>query len=150
MLRALLFAALVLLPGSACAADRDIFAAMIDGFIRPGYADFAANASAMRDSAAALCTTPGADALATARENFATLVNSWSRIEIIRFGPVVADNRLERIFFWPDRRGIGLRQVQAVLADQDATAIDVETLRAKSVAVQGLGALEFTLFGTGS
>jgi len=150
MLRALLFAALVLLPGSANAADRDIFAAMIDGFIRPGYADFAANASAMRDSAAALCTTPGAEALATARENFATLVNSWSRIEIIRFGPVVADNRLERIFFWPDRRGIGLRQVQSVLAEKDPTVLNVETLRAKSVAVQGLGALEFVLFGNGS
>jgi predicted lipoprotein len=150
MLRAVLMAAVVMLPGAACAADRDIFAAMIDGFIRPGYADLAARASAMRASADTLCAAPGEGALESSRSDFAALVAAWSRIEIVRFGPIVADNRLERIFFWPDRRGIGLRQVQAVLAEEDATALDPDSLRAKSVAVQGLGALEFVLFGTGS
>lgn len=149
MLRALL-AVLVLLPGAVRAADRDIFAAMITGFILPGYSDFVDKSADMRMSAEALCAAPGEPALAAARENFAVLVAAWSRIEIIRFGPIVAENRLERIFFWPDRRGIGLRQVQAVLGDKDATALDVTTLRAKSVAVQGLGALEFVLFGAGS
>ena len=52
--------------------------------------------------------------------------------------------------FWPDRKGIALRQVQAILAKQDATATDPATLKTKSVAVQGLGALEYVLFGTGA
>jgi predicted lipoprotein len=68
----------------------------------------------------------------------------------IRFGPVTEENRLERILFWPDRKGIGLKQVQAAIAGEDATAADPQTLPGKSVAMQGLGALEFVLFGTGS
>ena len=67
-----------------------------------------------------------------------------------RFGPVTQENRLERILFWPDRKGTGLKQVQAALAGKDATVTDPATLKDKSVAVQGLGALEFILFGTGS
>ena len=47
-------------------------------------------------------------------------------------------------------QGLGLKQVQAVLASQDATAADPATLAGKSVAMQGLGALEFVLFGTGA
>ena len=54
------------------------------------------------------------------------------------------------MLFWPDRKGIGLKQVQAALADKDATAADPATLAGKSVAMQGLGALEFVLFGTGA
>jgi predicted lipoprotein len=40
--------------------------------------------------------------------------------------------------------------VQELLAKQDPTATDAATLRGKSVAMQGLQALEFVLYGTGS
>jgi predicted lipoprotein len=63
---------------------------------------------------------------------------------------VIEDKRLERFSFWPDPKGIGLRQVQELLAKKDATASDAATLKGKSVAMQGLQALEFVLFGTGS
>lgn len=52
------------------------------------------------------------------------------------------------MLFWPDRKGIGLKQVQATLFASDAAAADPAQLPAKSVAMQGLGALEFVLFGT--
>ena len=54
------------------------------------------------------------------------------------------------MLFWPDRKGIGLKQVQAALAAKDPTAADAAQLAGKSVAMQGLGALEFVLFGTGA
>lgn len=60
------------------------------------------------------------------------------------------NNSAERLLFWPDRRGLGLRQVQALLSAVDATATAVATLREKSAAVQGFGALEFVLHGTGA
>jgi predicted lipoprotein len=41
-----------------------------------------------------------------------------------------------------------LRQVQALLAQKDPAATDPKGLRAKSVALQGLNALEFVLFGS--
>ena len=60
------------------------------------------------------------------------------------------ENRLERILFWPDRKSTGLKQVQRALAEKDATATNPAKLKGKSVAMQGLGALEFVLFGTGA
>ncbi len=54
------------------------------------------------------------------------------------------------MLFWPDRKGTGLKQVQAALASKDPTAADAAQLAGKSVAMQGLGALEFVLYGTGS
>jgi predicted lipoprotein len=54
------------------------------------------------------------------------------------------------MLFWPDRKSIGLKQVQAALAEKDATATDPAQLAKKSVAMQGFGALEFVLYGTGA
>lgn len=122
----------------------------VAGFVRPGYARFEATADALARKTAALCGAPSAAVLEEARSAFAATVAAWSRIEVIRFGPVVEDNRLERILFWPDRKGIGLRQVQAILAAEDPDLTDPEKLSVKSVAVQGLGALDFVLAGSGS
>jgi predicted lipoprotein len=85
-----------------------------------------------------------------ARSAFADVVVSHATIEWIRIGPVTEDNRLERLLFWPDRKGIALKQVQAVLAEADESATDAAQLGQKSVAVQGVTALEFVLHGTGS
>ncbi len=128
----------------------DIVTASIDGFIRPGYSAFHDSAAQLLQASAALCAAPSQPALDSARTAFGAAVDAWSRIEIIRFGPVTEENRLERILFWPDRKGTGLKQVQAALAGQDPSAADAAQLADKSVAMQGLGAMEFVLFGTGS
>jgi hypothetical protein len=94
----------------------------------------------------AFCAAPGAETLAAARGAFRDLVSAFSRVEMYRFGPGRQDNRLARLNFWPDRRGLGMRQVRRILAEQDASATDPATLRGKSVAVQGLSALEQVLF----
>jgi len=122
----------------------------IDKAIRPGFASFAAYTDEMKERVQGLCAGPSAENLAVVRERFADVVPSWSRIELYRFGPLMEENRSDRILFWPDRKGIALKQVQEILATKDETAITPETLQQKSVAVQGLGALEYALFGTGS
>ena len=122
----------------------------IDGAIRPGYAAFADAADEANSAMGDLCTLPAGENLEGAREAFADLVRAWSRIEFVQFGPVMEDNRGARILFFPDRRGIGLRQVQAILADKDESATTQAGLAEKSVAVQGLGALEYVLHGTGA
>jgi predicted lipoprotein len=136
-------------PASATKAQ-DIVARSIDGFIRPGYQALHQSTSALYEAGKTLCIAPSQTALDADRAAFGKTVDAWSRIEIIRFGPVTEQNRLERILFWPDRKGTGLKQVQAALAGKDPTATDVAQLAQKSVAMQGLGALEFILYGTGS
>ncbi|TFF24907.1 peptidase M75, Imelysin [Jiella endophytica] len=122
----------------------------VDGTIRPGYAAFADAAEETRGAMDDLCSLPNGENVQGAREAFAELVRSWSRIEFIQFGPVMDDNRGSRILFFPDRRSIGLKQVQAILADKDESATSPDELAGKSVAVQGLGALEYVLYGTGA
>ena len=97
-----------------------------------------------------LCDAPSQGELDAARAEFSATVDAWSSAEIIGFGPIKENNRLERMLFWPDRKSIGLKQVQAALSDKDPTATDPAQLAGKSVAMQGLGALEFVLFGDGA
>lgn len=115
--------------------------------IRPGYDAFAAKAALLKEKTDDLCAQPSKAALAAAKSAFAETVENWSRVEIFRFGPVNHDHRYERLFFWPDPKGIGLRQVRRVLADKDESVLLPETLVQKSVALQGLPALEYLLYG---
>ncbi len=140
-------------PAPAQAAGRDVAAILqgaVEGFIRPAYRAFRDRAQGLADTMNALCEKPSNEALDAARDSFRKTVRAWGQAEIIRFGPITEENRLERILFFPDRRGLGLRQVQAALAAKDETAADVATLSAKSVAMQGLGALEYLVWGEGS
>lgn len=138
-----------LLTGSAMAKESQTIQKTIDGFIRPAYAEFAASTETLKGEVQALCQNPSAATLEKARGAFTDTVSAWGQVELIRFGPVTETNRLERILYWPDRKGIGLKQVQAAIASEDATATDAAALAGKSVAMQGLGALEFVLYGTG-
>ncbi|APH70534.1 imelysin family protein [Aquibium oceanicum] len=128
----------------------EMVAGALHGYIQPAYRAFATAADALHERVETLCQEPSAETLEAARAGFDEAVQAWAGIELVRFGPVTQDNRLERIFYWPDRRSIGLKQVQGILATEDASATSLDTLVQKSVAVQGFGALEFSLFGTGS
>ncbi len=83
------------------------------------------------------------------RQRFDDVVDAWFRIYFLRFGPLVEENRFERIYFWPDPRGVILRQVGALLGEADPESLDPDRLAEKSVAVHGLPALEYAIFGSG-
>lgn len=134
----------------ADAEIRAVIAKAVDGFIRPGYRDFHAATDMLASDMDALCTTPSPEALAEAKAAFAEAARSWAHIEIVRTGPAIEDNRFERILFYPDRKSTGLKQVQALLAKPDNSITAPDGLAGKSVAMQGFGALEFVLAGTGS
>jgi hypothetical protein len=137
-------------PAFAEADHGAIARAALSEVIRPGYADLVEATAALDGKVEALCQTPSTASLDQAKEAFAATVMSWSRVAIFRFGPVIKAHRYARLFFWPDPKGIGLRQVQRVLADKNETATAPETLAKKSVALQGLPALEYLLYGPGA
>jgi uncharacterized protein len=132
------------------AAVTKVMTAAVDGFIRPGYAVFRMSADDMAATMKTLCEAPSRAHHDAAKAGFGKLAASWAHVEIVRTGPAIEQNRFERILFYPDRKSTGLKQVQAVLSKSDETATDPKTLATKSVATQGLGALEYLLFGTGS
>lgn len=142
--------AVVLSTASPARAEISTIHDAVDGFIRPAYAAFADATRTEREALTRLCATPSKEALDESRQGFVAAVEAWGAVETIRIGPITKDNRLERVLYWPDRKSIGLKQVQAAIAGEDESAADPAKLPAKSVAMQGLGALEFVLFGTGS
>ncbi|MEM5471508.1 imelysin family protein [Hoeflea sp. AS60] len=149
--------ALVASAGAAL-ADQDttrppigpVLERMLVDYIRPGYAAVNVAASDLTAAVTALCSAPSDENLQASRSAFRAAVDGWARIEWLRLGPVMSDNRLERILFFPDRKGTGRKQVQAAIASKDESVTEVSTLAGQSVAMQGLGALEFILFGSGS
>ncbi len=152
-MRHLAGAAVVALTAASPAAGADVGAvteAVIVSHIQPSYERLASEFDLLTLAIDDLCTAPGAPALAAARAAFGEAVAAWSRIAHIRFGPVAEDNRYERIHFWPDRRGIGVRQTRRLIAAADETLLDPARLMQQSVAVQGLGALEIALFDAGA
>lgn len=137
-------------PASASVKASDVIQRAIDGFVRPAYANLHDHADTLAKAMDTLCRAPSQGNLDAAHAEFSATVAAWSSAEIIGFGPIKENNRLERMLYWPDRKSIGLKQVQAALAGKDPTATDPAQLAGKSVAMQGLGALEFMLYGDGA
>jgi predicted lipoprotein len=74
------------------------------------------------------------------------VVAHWGAVEQINFGPATMDHRLDRFLFFPDRRGLGARQVAKALETRDATLLDAAALGGRSVGLQSLSALDIVLF----
>lgn len=137
--------------GTSTAFDLDqVMQDMADRFIRPGYAEFADKSGLLAAAQKQLCAAPSLASVDTAKLAFADAALAFAKVESFRAGPIVQENRLERVLFYPDRKGTGLKQVQATLSEKDETVTSASSLASKSVAMQGLGALEFVLFGSGA
>jgi len=126
----------------------DIGARLVTGYIAPATQRFADAGAQLASRLQGWCAQPDAAGQSAIAGDFANLAEAWSGIEFLRFGPLVAANRFERIFFWPDARGVMLRQVPALLKQPDV-ARNAELLAGRSVAVQGLPALEYVLYRDG-
>ena len=146
----LMFLAISVLTARAETTVETILLNTLEGYIRPSYAELKTTTDTLAVSVETLCKAPSAQGLGKAQSDFKKVLSDWSKIEWFRTGAVMSDNRIERMFYFPDRKGLGLKQVQAALAAKDESATKAETLRSKSVAMQGLGASEFLLFGSGS
>lgn len=121
---------------------------LLHNYIAPAMRDFQLTADGLRGNLESWCAAPTAQGRQAVAAGYAKLLQAWSGIEFLRFGPLVAANRYERINFWPDPRGIALRQVQGLLA-QSGPVPDARALARNSVAVQGLPALEYVLYREG-
>jgi uncharacterized protein len=117
--------------------------------IRPGYAAFSKASKSLVAATDELCAKPSETALIATRAAFKSVALSWARVEHLRFGPIMDDKRHDRMMFWPDPKGLARRQVESALTKPDDTLFD-QRLAQKSIALQGLNALDTVLFASGS
>ena len=122
----------------------------VDEVIRPGYRNMQQSAARLTTAMNDLCAFGTQQTLDRAKSAFDDTIRYWSTIEIVQTGPVIQDNLFEHILFYPDRKGVGLKQVQALIAKADPKDATVDAIAGKSVALQGLTALEYVLYGNGS
>ncbi|CAB3853314.1 imelysin family protein [Achromobacter anxifer] len=135
-------------PWTAQAAPpADLGERLARDYARPAVAKMADAASALEGALGGWCGQPGAANAARVKQAFENLALAWSGVEFLRFGPLVQANRYERLAFWPDTRGVMPKQVQTLIAAQDGALLVPGALAGRSVAVQGLPALEYVLYG---
>lgn len=77
----------------------------------------------------------------TLQQAYAEAVIAFSQLEILQIGQLLEANRLKRLFYWPDRKMAGLRQLDKFRTSLDNTSLTLIDLQSKSVALQGFPAL---------
>ncbi len=135
------------LAGPAWPAD---FSANVDGvirtYIRPAAERMAVASAKLPDAVSVVCSEPSDATRSAFAEAYGETVVSFARVGFLRFGPLVEEDRLSRLAFLPDARGTAQRQIRKVFAARDQKVTDAATLTGKSVALQGLTALQLIAF----
>jgi hypothetical protein len=81
----------------------------LEQHIVPGYSRLAEAAKQLSRTLDQTCAKPFTSRPKAVDAAFDNMVTAWGRIEHINFGPITSENRLERILFFPDRRGLSGR-----------------------------------------
>lgn len=116
------------------------------------YESLAGAAKGITDATDELCEHTSAPNVEAARQAWQDTMALWQQAHVVRFGPVRHDDRVLRIQFWPDPRDLVARNIDDLLKYDPAAPlpqIDVESIHDGSVALQGLPALEYLLYGNG-
>ncbi len=135
--------------GAAAAAEADfarVNESLALGHAAERYRRLSGAAADFGAAARASCGSPPPRELDGAAAAWHAAMDAWMSVEHVHHGPIELHMRRFRLHFWPDRRGRGGRQIQALLAGPDAARASPETLRSASVAVQGFPAAECLLF----
>jgi len=141
--------AAALAPAYAAPVPADLGQRLASGYVAPAMQRWASATTALTTALTRYCPTPQPAQASAVKAAFGETVKAWSGIAFLRFGPLVADNRYERIAFWPDPRNIVPRQLGTMVRAADAADLAPGGLYGRSVAVQGLPALEWLLYGDG-
>jgi predicted lipoprotein len=120
--------------------------AVTDQQVVPAYARFAEAGSTLLPAAQALCAAPDTGTLAAMQSSFHVAMDAWQGIAHVQFGPVTYFNWNYRLQYWPDDKGTGARQLEALLAAADTAVLEPQAFERQSVGVQGFPALEQLLF----
>ncbi|HSC83637.1 MAG TPA: imelysin family protein, partial [Pseudomonas sp.] len=116
--------------------------ALVDGVLLPAYSTWNQANQQLAENATAFCA--GSQDLTSARQAFLASVGSWAALQPLMIGPLAEGNRAWQVQFWPDKKNLVQRQVEALLKSKpQLAAADLEN---SSVVLQGLTAYEYALF----
>ena len=109
---------------------------------KPAYANWAESSQHLTGSSQALCA--GLQDLPQAQKSVILAQTAWAALQTLRLGLISEGNRSWQVQFWPDKKNLVARQVEALLNSKaKPTQNDLDQA---SVVVQGLSAYEYLLF----
>ncbi len=112
--------------------------------VLPAYERFSHSSQALALAADSFCSAPSSEGIDLTRTHWRTTVDSWSGVQNLQFGPLLIDNQAWKIQFWPDKKNLIARKVEALIrSDEDLSEKRIDDA---SVVVQGLSSLEYLLF----
>jgi len=115
--------------------------------IVPLYAELDAEALKQIEQSQAFCQAEASaqQGLQKSLQNqWRATMTAWARAQPIGFGHIEDGNLRWKLQFWPDRKDITRKKVEALIASDDD--LNAERVASASVSVQGLVALEYLLF----
>ncbi len=145
MIRSPLTLALLSLTLTACSPgnpQQEVSRALTDGVLLPIYSAWSEADRQLAASAQAFCAEQ--QNLVEARQTFTSAQSAWAALQPAALGPLAEGNRAWQIQFWPDKKNLVARQVEALLNSKPG--LTVADLDNASVVVQGLSAYEYILF----
>lgn len=110
----------------------------------PAHRDFALASAQLYEASQRFCQAPDQAGLDASRERWRHSAVAWSALQFKGFGPLTSDNQSWKIQFWPDKKNLVARKLEALLTGEEV--IDRELIAKRSVVIQGLSALEYLLF----
>ncbi|MCB1755814.1 MAG: imelysin family protein [Gammaproteobacteria bacterium] len=119
--------------------------AVMGEHVLPRYAELTGKSQLMATAVGDFCRQADEKSLAEARQATIEAILAWQGIQHIQFGPVTFLMRNFDLQYWPDRKGIGARQLRQVLQQKDAV-FDDKFFRDASASIKGFPALESLLF----
>jgi uncharacterized protein len=125
---------------------QDFDLAMARDYLLPRYQSLVRAADRQEQSWVAFCKQPSADGFAAVRSAFQAAMDAWMPLQHVHTGPASLQSRIDRIYFWPERKNAVSKQVAALLQAGDAAALAPDRIAVASVAVQGLPALQLLLY----
>jgi hypothetical protein len=114
--------------------------------IIPSYNALAERSAVMKEDSTNFCAKAeqSLQDLAILQQSWRDLNQRWQVIQWVKVGPIIEDNRLFRIHYWPDTKSSVASGINKLLDQNEA--ITEELVAKQSVGTQGIPALENLLF----
>lgn len=141
-----ILAALTLAPSAGAADLRGAVVGAARDVVAPSYTRLAAATWRQAEAWRTVCPAPDAAGYRRLEARYREAADAWSGVEFVKYGPVLEENRFERIAHWPERQNAVTRALSALLSRPGEEGLAPEAFAHTSAAGQGLTALERLLF----
>lgn len=119
---------------------------LANNHVLPSYQNLQDSALVLSSKSTDFCTkqTNNNDELLALQQSWREVMSSWQTIQWLKVGPIVENNRIFRLHYWPDSKDSVGRGVTNLLTTSEV--VNEEFIAKQSVGSQGLPALEQLLF----